>query len=160
MIRAYKRPNFAASYNGYQHDVSFTLDCDGLTVAPGWRLGTFGKEKLCNVVSALDLISQLYGAEYTPSWIRRADSGENVLQFKTIDVDFRSFRRRFKKIIPPAKRATLLEYDMPKQFVQSPYMAYRAIWNAFWFDASAEVEKGFLDALSYVQGEVENEEDE
>lgn len=55
MIRAYKRPNFAASYNGYQHDVSFTLDCDGLTVAPGWRLGTFGKEKLCNVVSALDL---------------------------------------------------------------------------------------------------------
>lgn len=48
---------------------------------------------------------------------------------------------------------------MPKQFVQSPYMAYRAIWNAFWFDASAEVEKGFLDALSYVHVEIMHDED-
>lgn len=158
MIHPYKRPNFATSYNGYQHDVSFTLDCDGLTVAPGWRLGSFDDEDIDDVVSALELLSQLYGPGYGPRWIRRADG--NVLQFKTIDVDFRSFRRRFKKIITPAKRAVLLEYDMPKQFVQSPYMAYRAIWSAFWFDAAAEIEKGFLDALSYVHGEIESEEDE
>jgi len=158
MTRPYKRPNFAASYNGYQHDVSFKLDCDGLIVAPGWRLNSFGKEKLRNVVSALELLAVLFGAEYAPSWIRRADG--DVLQFKTIDVYYRGFRRRFKDIITPAKRAVLLEYDMPKQFVQSPYMAYRAIWSAFWPDASAEVKKGFLDALSYVQSEVESEEDE
>lgn len=159
MIHPYKRPNFAARYDGYQHHVSFTLDCDGLIVAPGWRLGSFSREEIFNVVSAMKLLSQIYSLEYYPSWIWRTADSPEIVQFKTIAVDYRTFRRRFRETITPAKREALLEDDMPKQFVQSPYMAYRAIWSAFWPDAAAEVEKGFLDALSYVQWEVESEED-
>lgn len=157
MTHAYELPNFCMRYDGYRHNMSFRLNCDGLTVAPGWRLGAFSKEQINAVVAAMELLGLLFGAEYAPSWIRRPDG--DVLQFKTIDVDYRTFRRRFKERITPAKREALLEDGMPKQFVHSPYTAYRAIWTAFWLDAYPEDKKSFLDALSRVYVGIESEED-
>ena len=39
MTHPFYPPNYALSYDGHIHDVSYILSCDGLINEPGYRLG-------------------------------------------------------------------------------------------------------------------------
>ena len=148
------QPNYSLCYNGYEHDVSFLLSCDGLVDAPGWRLAMFGPGRYGLIEESLEFIGLLYGPRYCPKW-ETTDDGYKRLTFDAIELKYRSFRRRYLDLVTDAKREELVDRGFSTTWLVSPTTSFREIWHLFYSDvADAAVHFNFINAVLLVVDEI------
>ena len=154
----YYRPNgnFKIGDDGDGHDVSFTIDCEGMTSEKGSRWTTMTPERRDRIVNALEFVGQMYASGASPNF-EKTPTGTRLV-FKETEIKYRSFRLRYKRALADWPDLFRIFADADK-LTESPRSAFREIWEAFYGDvASHFVRDHFYKWHDFVCKQIEEEE--
>lgn len=142
MTHPFYPPNYALSYDGHIHDVSYILSCDGLINEPGYRLGEISDLNRDLIVETMEFISTIYGPRYAPKW-----EGTRLV-FDAIKIKHGEFVRRFRKNVKSYDVERWIDGDGRRSWFVSPTSSFMEAWRIFYVDVATDsVYLNFLDAV-------------
>ena len=162
-MQPYQKPNFKTYFDGYKHDVYYTLSCEGLSDEPGCRLSTTGVKRIELIKGAMEFVGLLFGPRYAPSIEQTEDGDDGAgyvrFVFDTIELSYRSFQKKYDRLFDNegcCKRINEAGFD--ERFLGSAYVAYWNIWDIFYDDVAVDsLDAGFREALALVDREIRNQ---